>query len=147
MPLHVLGINHQSAPLELREKLAFAPEAQGPALADLATQPGVAEAVLVSTCNRTEVYCRADDPAAARQWLVAAARRAGVQIDTILYCHSETLAIRHAFRVASGLDSMVLGEPQILGQVKQSVRTAEAAGTLGPQLGRLFQQAFAVAKQ
>ncbi len=147
MPLHVLGINHHSAPLEIREKLAFSPESQAEALADLAAQPGVAEAVLVSTCNRTEVYCRADDAAAARAWLVKAGERAGVSVDSVLYAHVGQDAIRHAFRVAAGLDSMVLGEPQILGQVKASVRTAEAAGTLGPQLGRLFQQTFAVAKQ
>jgi glutamyl-tRNA reductase len=147
MQLHVLGINHQSAPLDIREKLAFSPEAQGAALADLAAQPGVAEAVLVSTCNRTEVYCRAEDLAVARAWLVEAGRRAGVEIDPLLYFHSEDGAIRHAFRVASGLDSMVLGEPQILGQVKQSVRAAEAAGTLGAFLGRLFQHTFSVAKQ
>ena len=147
MPLHVLGINHHSAPLEIREKLAFPPESQGEALADLAAQPGVSEAVLVSTCNRTEVYLRADDPATARAWLVKAGTRAGVQVDPLLYAHSEHEAIRHAFRVAAGLDSMVLGEPQILGQVKASVRTAEGAGTLGSHLGRLFQQTFAVAKQ
>src|SRR3954468_14213861 len=147
MPLHVLGINHHSAPLEIREKLAFAPESQAEALADLAAQPGVAEVVLVSTCNRTEVYCRADDAAAARSWLVRAGMRAGVDVDGLLYVHSERDAVRHAFRVAAGLDSMVLGEPQILGQVKQSVRTAEAAGTLGNPLGRLFQQTFAVAKE
>jgi len=147
MPLHVLGINHQSASLEIREKLAFPQDAQGAALADLAAQPGVAEAVLVSTCNRTEVYCRADDAAAARAWLVRAGSKAGVDVDGLLYAHSEDAAVRHAFRVACGLDSMVLGEPQILGQVKQSVRVAEGAGTLGSLLARLFQQTFSVAKQ
>jgi len=147
MPLHVLGINHHSASLEIREKLAFPPESQAEALADLAAQPGVGEAVLVSTCNRTEVYCNADDASVARSWLVNAGTRAGVDVDALLYAHSGTDAIRHAFRVAAGLDSMVLGEPQILGQVKASVRTAQAAGTLGSQLGRLFQQTFAVAKQ
>jgi glutamyl-tRNA reductase len=147
MPLHVLGLNHQSASLEIREKLAFPPEAQADALSDLAAQPGVGEAVLVSTCNRTEVYCRADDVGAARAWLVRAGERAGVQIDGMLYCHTDEAAVRHAFRVASGLDSMVLGEPQILGQVKQSVRNAQGAGTLGSHLGKLFQQTFAVAKR
>lgn len=147
MPVHVLGINHHSAPLEVREKLAFPPERQAGALAELAARPGVGEAVLVSTCNRTELYCRADDPAAARAWLVEAARRSGLEVEAHLYCHSGEGAVRHAFRVAAGLDSMVLGEPQILGQVKQAVRTAEGAGTLGTQLGQLFQQTFAVAKQ
>jgi glutamyl-tRNA reductase len=147
MSFYVLGINHRSAPLEVREKLAFAPERQSDALSDLASQPGVAEAVLVSTCNRTEVYCRADDVASARAWLVGEAAKAGLSLDGHLYCHADEAAVRHAFRVASGLDSMVLGEPQILGQVKQSVRTAENAGTLGSMLSRLFQQTFSVAKQ
>lgn len=147
MAFHVLGINHHSAPLEVREKVAFAPEHQPAALTELAAQPGVAEAVLVSTCNRTEVYCNAEDAAAARAWLCSAAERLGLKLDPYLYCHSGESAVRHAFRVAAGLDSMVLGEPQILGQVKQSVRTAQGAGTLGAQLGRLFQQTFAVAKQ
>jgi glutamyl-tRNA reductase len=147
MPLFVLGINHHSAPLDVREKLAFAPDRQTDALSDLAAQPGVAEAVLVSTCNRTEVYCTAQGPESARAWLVAAAARSGLSIDSHLYCHDGEEAIRHAFRVASGLDSMVLGEPQILGQVKQSVRVAQGAGTLGTGLDRLFQHTFAVAKQ
>lgn len=147
MPLHVLGINHHSAPLEVREKLAFPPETQADALTSLAGRPGVAEAVLVSTCNRTEVYCRADDMAAVRAWLRDEAARAGLDIEDHLYAHSESEAVRHAFRVASGLDSMVLGEPQILGQVKQSVRTAEHSGTLGSMLNRLFQCTFSVAKE
>ena len=147
MPLHALGINHHSASLEVREKLAFPPERQPDALADLAAQAGVSEAVLVSTCNRTEVYCRADDAAKVRAWLVQQGERAGVDIGKAVYCHSDEDAVRHAFRVASGLDSMVLGEPQILGQVKQAVRTAEQAGTLGSLLGRVFQQTFSVAKE
>ncbi len=147
MPLHVLGINHHSAPIEVREKLAFPTETQSQALTSLAGCPGVAEAVLVSTCNRTEIYCRADDLGAVRRWLEDEARRTGVDIGDHVYAHSEAQAIRHAFRVASGLDSMVLGEPQILGQVKQSVRTAEHSGTLGSTLGRLFQHTFSVAKE
>jgi glutamyl-tRNA reductase len=147
MAFHVLGISHHSAPVEVREKLAFAPERQPEALAELAGQAGVSEAVLVSTCNRTEVYCQAEDPAAARAWLCGAAERVGLEVDRYVYCHSGESAVRHAFRVASGLDSMVLGEPQILGQVKQSLRVAEGAGTVGAQLGKLFQQTFAVAKQ
>jgi glutamyl-tRNA reductase len=147
MPLHVLGINHHSAPLEVREKLAFPPETQSDALTSLASRPGVAEAVLVSTCNRTEVYCRADDPGTVRAWLKDQAARSGLEIEGHLYAHSDSEAVRHAFRVAAGLDSMVLGEPQILGQVKQSVRTAEHSGTLGTTLGRLFQHTFSVAKE
>ena len=147
MPLHVLGINHHSAPIEVREKLAFPPETQTNALTALAGRPGVTEAVLVSTCNRTEIYCRADDVNVVREWLNAEAARSNLSIDEHLYWHTENEAVRHAFRVASGLDSMVLGEPQILGQVKQSVRTAEHSGTLGSQLNRLFQQTFSVAKE
>jgi glutamyl-tRNA reductase len=147
MPLLVLGINHHSAPIEVREKLAFPPETQADALNSLASRPGVTEAVLVSTCNRTEVYCRADDIAAVRAWLREEAAKSGLDIEGLLYAHSEAEAIRHAFRVASGLDSMVLGEPQILGQVKQSVRTAEHSGTLGTTLSRLFQHTFSVAKE
>src|SRR6185369_9152079 len=146
MTLLVLGLNHHSAPLEVREKLAFPPERQADALAELAAQPGVAEAVLVSTCNRTEVYCRAQDIGAVRSWLIRQGDLAGVAIADALYCHTGEAAVRHAFRVACGLDSMVLGEPQILGQVKQAVRTAESAGTLGPLLGQVFQHTFSVAK-
>src|SRR5712691_7833696 len=147
MPLHVLGINHHSAPLEVREKLAFPPELQGDALADLAAQPGIAEAVLVSTCNRTEVYCRADDPGAASAWLNAEGAKAALSLERHLYCHADDAAVRHAFRVAAGLDSMVVGEPQILGQVRQALRTAEGAGTTGPALQALFQKTFSVAKR
>ena len=147
MPLFVVGISHHSAPLDVREKLAFAAEGQGAALAHLAQQPGVAEAVLVSTCNRTEVYCRADDAAATEKWLRDEALKSGLDLGTMVYQRAEDEAVLHAFRVAAGLDSMVLGEPQILGQVKQAVRAAESAGTLGPMLGGLFRHTFSVAKQ
>jgi len=147
MPLFVLGISHHSTPLEVREKLAFAPDRQAAALSDLARQPGVAEAVLVSTCNRTEIYCRSDSAEVVDRWLRDEAGKSGLTLGDDIYRHAEEAAVRHAFRVAAGLDSMVLGEPQILGQVKQSVRTAEGAGTLGPVLGSLFRKTFAVAKQ
>ena len=147
MPLIILGINHQSAPVDVREKLAFPPDAQAAALGDLVRQPGVAEAVLVSTCNRTEVYCRAEDDANVRSWLEREAAKNGLSLASHLYTHTEEAAVRHAFRVASGLDSMVVGEPQILGQVKQAVRTAEDTGTIGALLNRLFQHTFSVAKQ
>jgi glutamyl-tRNA reductase len=147
MSLHVLGLNHLSAPLEVREKVAFPADRQADALSRLAAQPGVAEAVLVSTCNRTEIYFRADDAVAARAWLQSEAAKSGLDVAPHLYLHSDEAAIRHAFRVAAGLDSMVLGEPQILGQVKQSVRAAENAGTLGQMLGGVFRKTFSVAKQ
>ena len=147
MPLHVIGLNHVSAPLDVREKVAFPAERQAQALSELAAQPGVAEAVLVSTCNRTEIYFRADNAATARAWLEAEAAKAGLDVAPHLYAHTDEAAVRHAFRVACGLDSMVLGEPQILGQVKQSVRAAESAGTLGHTLGNVFRKTFSVAKQ
>ena len=147
MQLLVVGLNHHSAPLEVREKLAFSPDRQPDALSDLAAQPGVSEAVLVSTCNRTEVYCRAEDEARIRGWLAREGEKSGVAVESHLYSHAGEAAVRHAFRVAAGLDSMVVGEPQILGQVKQSVRAAESAGTVGGTLHKLFQQTFAVAKQ
>src|SRR5215210_7459254 len=146
MSFHVLGLNHVSAPLDVREKVAFPADRQAQALADLAAQPGVAEAVLVSTCNRTEIYFRADNAAAARAWLESEASKAGMNVSAHLYLHSNEAAVRHAFRVAAGLDSMVLGEPQILGQVKQSVRAAENAGTLGQMLGGVFRKTFSVAE-
>jgi glutamyl-tRNA reductase len=147
MPLHILGLNHHSAPIEVREKLAFAPDQQPDAVKGIMGLPGVDEAVLLSTCNRTEVYCHAGDAHTVREWLLAEAGRAGLEIDSHLYVHSDGDAVRHAFRVASGLDSMVLGEPQILGQVKQSVRVAEQHGTIGLRLNRLFQHTFSVAKR
>jgi glutamyl-tRNA reductase len=147
MPLFVVGISHHSAPLDVREKLAFATERQAAALSDLAQQPGVAEAVLVSTCNRTEVYCRADNASATEDWLRSEARKSGLDLGGMVYRRADDAAVLHAFRVAAGLDSMVLGEPQILGQVKQAVRAAESAGTVGPLLGGLFRHTFSVAKQ
>ena len=136
MRLHVLGLNHRSAPLDVREKLAFPAERLGEALADLAAQPGIAEAVLLSTCNRTEAYVRAEDASACRAWLLEQGRRAGLDLAACLYQHEAEDAVRHAFRVACGLDSMVLGEPQVLGQVKQAVHAAQAAGSVGTEAGR-----------
>ncbi|QJR13608.1 glutamyl-tRNA reductase [Usitatibacter palustris] len=147
MPLHVLGLSHHTAPLDVRERIAFPAERLLEALAAIKAREGVEEAVLVSTCNRTEIYVDAPDVAAVRAWLVEAALAAGAAVEAMLYAHAGDEAVRHAFRVASGLDSMVLGEPQILGQVKEAVRNAENAGTLGSNLHKLFQQTFAVAKR
>ena len=147
MNLHALGINHQTAPVALREKVAFAAEALAPALQALRALPGVHEAVLLSTCNRTELYARAEgDGRALADWL-ARHPGAGEDLHAYLYHHRDGEAVRHLFRVASGLDSLVLGEPQILGQVKQAWAAARAAGSLGGPLDRLFQQAFATAKR
>ncbi|QNU14579.1 glutamyl-tRNA reductase [Thermomonas sp. XSG] len=147
MSLHVLGINHQTAPVSLRETVAFGPDTLRHALASLRAQAGVQEAVLLSTCNRTELYARSDNgPDALANWL-AGQQRAGDDLHAYLYRHDEADAVRHLFRVATGLDSLVLGEPQILGQVKQAWNDARDAGSLGGPLDRAFQQAFATAKR
>src|SRR5258708_36832592 len=111
MPLHVLGISHLSAPLEVREKLAFAPERQADALIAIAAQPGVAEAVLVSTCNRTEVYCRCEDAGTVRAWLEAEAAKAGPPLECHLYVHSEEAAGRPPLPAPCRLECMALGTP------------------------------------
>ena len=120
MALHVLGINHQTAPVDLRERVPFAGESLPTALDAMRGLPGVQEAALLSTCNRTELYARSDNgPDALANWL-AGQQRAGDDLHAYLYRHDEANAVRHLFRVATGLDSMVLGEPQILGQVKDA---------------------------
>jgi glutamyl-tRNA reductase len=143
MTLWVLGLNHQTAPLEMRERVAFAAERMPEALASLRALPDVSEAALLSTCNRTELYAIAEDTDALGRWLTDHA--AG--LDAYLYRHRDGDAVRHLFRVATGLDSMVLGEPQILGQVKDAWVTARSNGALGNRLDRLFQQTFSVAKR
>ena len=150
MSVWALGLNHHTAPLDLRGRFAFALDQVEPTLrglrSSLARQP---EATLLSTCNRTEIYCAADtnDLDSTMEWL---AYNGGVS-PALLRAHAYTLhddqAARHAFRVASGLDSMVLGEPQILGQMKDAVRAAEDAGAMGTTLHQLFQRSFAVAKE
>jgi glutamyl-tRNA reductase len=116
------------------------------ALRDLVDRRRVAEAAIISTCNRTEVYCNTEDPHGAVDWLTDYHRMKPRELEPYLYHLPEDKAVKHAFRVASGLDSMVLGEPQILGQFKEAVRSAEAAGTLGTVLNKLFQRTFSVAK-
>lgn len=143
MTLWVLGLNHQTAPVELRERASFGGDALPQALASLRDTPQVAEAVLLSTCNRTELYAVAESGEALAQWLES---HAG-QLRGYLYQHADADAVRHLFRVATGLDSMVLGEPQILGQVKDAWATARDHGLLGQRLDRLFQQTFSVAKR
>jgi glutamyl-tRNA reductase len=149
MALLALGLNHQTAPLDLREKVAFAPESMPNALSDLARQPGVNEALIISTCNRTELYVEIESgaEAVAQRWLFDHHRLNERRLDEFLYTHSENAAVRHLFRVATGLDSMVLGEPQILGQVKDAYQAARSAGTLRSSMERLLQQTFAVAKR
>ncbi len=146
MQLLAFGINHQTAPLNIREQVAFHAERMEAALRDFIKTGTVKEAAILSTCNRTEVYCNAVDRDAAQDWLANYHQLSRLSIDPYLYALPDTAAARHAFRVASGLDSMVLGETQILGQMRQAARVAEQAGTLGIVLHKLFQQTFAVAK-
>ncbi len=146
MHLFTFGVNHQTAPLSVREQVVFHAENLVQALRDLVDRRPIQEAAIISTCNRTEVYCNTEEPRAAIEWLADYHRLKKQNLEPYLYRHSSGDAVKHAFRVASGLDSMVLGEPQILGQFKQAVRTAETAGTLGLVLNKLFQRTFSVAK-
>ena len=146
MQLFAFGVNHQTAPLAVREQVVFHAENLTQALRDLVDHQPVREAAIISTCNRTEVYCATGEPHAAVDWLAGYHRLAPQHIEPYLYQLPQEKAVKHAFRVASGLDSMVLGEPQILGQFKDAVRTAQAAGTLGWLLNKLFQRTFSVAK-
>jgi len=150
MAVWALGLNHNTAPLDLRGRFAFAVEQIAPVLSSLRDTVGSqTEAAILSTCNRTEVYCAADQFALDQtmSWL---AQSGGVSPQT-LSAHTYTLqdahVARHAFRVASGLDSMVLGEPQILGQMKDAVRIARENGALGVTLHQMFQRSFSIAKQ
>lgn len=147
MALFALGINHHTAPLTVRERLAFPPDALPHALVDLTQKGPIKEAAILSTCNRTELYCATEAPTEAVRWLAEYRSLHALEVDPYLYTLPQPEAVRHAFRVASGLDSMVLGEPQILGQMKQAARHAEEAGTLGTLLSKLFQNTFAVAKE
>ena len=150
MPVWALGLNHTTAPLDLRGRFAFAIEQIEPTL--LALRRALVrtpEAALISTCNRTEIYCAGEQAEleGTLAWLAESGGVAPTALRSHTYALQDGLAARHAFRVASGLDSMVLGEPQILGQFKDAVRAAEAAGTLGSTLSQMFQRSFAVAKE
>ncbi len=145
--IFTLGINHHSAPLAIRERVAFGADKLPHALSDLTRTKPVKEVAILSTCNRTEIYCAAESPDVVIDWLAEYHQVERSEIAAYLYTHDQPEAIRHAFRVASGLDSMVIGEPQILGQMKDAVRAAEESGTLGTQLHKLFQRSFSVAKE
>jgi glutamyl-tRNA reductase len=147
MQIFTFGINHQTAPLAIRERVAFHAESIVQALHDLAGKRPVKEAAILSTCNRTEIYCNTQEPQQAIQWLAEYHQLKPQAIEPYLYTLPHNQAVKHAFRVASGLDSMVIGEAQILGQMKQAVKTAEKAGTLGLLLHKLFQSTFSVAKE
>lgn len=149
MPLLTLGINHQTAPVDIREKVTFAPEQLVDALHQAAALKDVNEAVIVSTCNRTELYCEVDEhyQNSLSEWLSRFHHLGSADLEPYLYQYKDQDATRHLFRVASGLDSMVLGEPQILGQLKTAFDTACASQTVKTVLGRLFQHGFTVAKK
>lgn len=148
MAVWTLGINHTTAPLDVRGRFAFAMDQIAPHLHGLRQSLNrMPEAAIVSTCNRTEIYCAAESPEVVIDWLSQFHQVERHELAPYLYTHDQPEAVRHAFRVASGLDSMVIGEPQILGQMKDAVRAAEESGTLGTQLHKLFQRSFSVAKE
>jgi glutamyl-tRNA reductase len=147
MQLLAFGINHQTAPVAIREQVAFPADRLNDALHDLAGRKTVKEAAILSTCNRTEIYCNTEEPDQAIGWLSEFHHLQSASIKPYLYTLPQEQAVKHAFRVASGLDSMVLGEAQILGQMKQAIKSAESAGTLGTLLHKLFQRTFSVAKE
>ncbi len=149
MHLLALGVNHHTAPVEIREKVAFAPEKLLQALDEVTGHGAAHEAAILSTCNRTEVYCNLEPSNDARlvEWFCDHHRLSRDTLQPYLYRHPDQDAVKHAFRVAAGLDSMILGEPQILGQMKDAFAEAHKAGATGKILNRLFQQTFAVAKQ
>jgi glutamyl-tRNA reductase len=149
MTILAVGLNHKTAPVDIRERISFGPDILVGALRDLTNDPGVGEGVILSTCNRTEIYCtlRSERAKPVGYWLGGFHGIESERIAPYLYTHIDQDAIAHLLRVACGLDSMVLGEPQILGQVKTAFQSARAAGTAGKLLGRLFQHSFSVAKQ
>jgi glutamyl-tRNA reductase len=149
MTILAVGLNHKTAPVEIRERISFGPDILVAALRSLTDDPGVSEGVILSTCNRTEIYCCLKGPRKepVGNWLGSFHGIDAERVDPYLYTHVDKDAVSHLLEVASGLDSMVLGEPQILGQVKSAFQSACAAGTAGKLLGRLFQHTFSVAKQ
>lgn len=148
MALLALGLNHKTSPVAIREQVVFAPENIGTALHELVSVPTINEAAIISTCNRTEIYCclETQDEGPALRWFLDHHGINGVDHNAFLYSYLDTKSVRHLLRVACGLDSMVLGEPEILGQLKTAYRQAEDAGTVGRHLSKLFQHAFSVAK-
>jgi glutamyl-tRNA reductase len=149
MHLTVLGINHRTAPVEIRGQVAFSPEQLSRALGELTALKGVHEAAILSTCNRTELYCAREDPAPEllSDWLCRFHALDPESLTSHIYTFSEEEAVRHMLRVAAGLDSMILGEPQILGQIKASYQHALETGSIDTLVNRLFQHTFSVAKQ
>jgi len=156
MSIITLGLNHKTAPVNIRERLAFSPKSLASAVRSLSDLGNIKEAAILSTCNRTELYCSTENDQETLnqqavnqiiEWLSQFHGLNTSEFDQHLYTHRHTDSIRHALQVACGLDSLVLGEPQILGQMKQAYAQANEQGTMGALLGKLFQHAFSVAKQ
>lgn len=148
MTLLAFGINHNTASLAIRERVAFAPEQVEAALAQVCRDAAVEEVAILSTCNRTEIYASTQSSAArVLEWVARYHRLELADIQACSYCHHDSEAIRHMMAVASGLDSLVLGEPQILGQMKSAYAVARDAGTIGSHLHSAFQQVFSIAKR
>ncbi|WP_404340521.1 glutamyl-tRNA reductase [Pseudoalteromonas mariniglutinosa] len=149
MTIVALGINHKTASVELREKVAFSPEQMSEALQQLSGHAHFNEAVIVSTCNRTEIYCSLaqQNSQTLLQWLAHFHGLDERELSSNTYCYENNAAINHLMRVACGLDSLVLGEPQILGQIKQAYHSAKTHDAIGVTFDRLFQKTFSVAKQ
>ncbi|MCX7074338.1 MAG: glutamyl-tRNA reductase [Methylococcales bacterium] len=149
MTFITIGINYTTAPVAIRERLAFPLEVLQLALQDLVSIKEINEAAILSTCNRTEFYCitQSDNQNLLIDWIAQNKQIAIQDLTPYLYCHKDKATIRHIFRVACGLDSMILGEPQILGQMKTAYQSACDAGTVGKLLGKLFQHTFNSAKK
>ena len=150
MSLLAFGINHKTAPVDIREKVAFDPQRLPDALRELVSRASVNEAAILSTCNRTELYCETEDGHEIEDVLAWFCEYHHLNLDEIrpyVYAHPDSSAVHQIMRVASGLDSLILGEPQILGQMKDAFSAATEAGTIGSLLNKLFQQTFTVAKK
>ncbi|MBD3670927.1 MAG: glutamyl-tRNA reductase [Gammaproteobacteria bacterium] len=150
MSLLAFGINHKTAPVDIREKVAFDPDHLPDALRELVSRPSIQEAAILSTCNRTELYCETENAEEFEEVLRWFCDYHQLDIDSVrpyIYAHPDSSAVKQIMRVASGLDSLILGEPQILGQMKDAFSAATEAGTVGSLLSRLFQQTFTVAKK
>jgi len=151
MTLLALGINHKTAPVALRERVAFGPDVLEQALDSLLSQPMVQSGVVLSTCNRTELYLSVEQQADLQErlvrWLCDYHHLNEEDVRQSLYWHQDNAAVSHLMRVASGLDSLVLGEPQILGQVKKAFADSQRGHALSSELERMFQKTFSVAKR
>jgi len=147
MPIFVCGINHKTAPLAIREQVIFSLEKLPLYLNDLRTNENIQEAVILSTCNRSELYCDVDAADRLLEWFCRQHQLTYTELQSVMYIYEGQAAVAHMMQVACGLDSMILGEPQILGQMKEAFSESCAAGTVGPLFNKLFQQIFAVAKE